>query len=199
MVPVPVPTFNKLRFRFRFHQSKSYGSYGSGSGSGSGSTTLIRIGTQDKHPGSYFRELSNIFLGQKYLNASLRIRIRNPGPFQTLESGIWDGKIRIQDKHQTSILKASPIIYFSPICFQLNLVKGQLNGDSCQKFKTSRGSYLDLEVSIFIKIIEFQLVAKFLSSQCFGMWIESISGSRTGSDHYCLKNLYRLFRIVAEA
>jgi hypothetical protein len=40
---------------------------------------MIRI--QDEHPGSYFRELRNNFLGYKYLNFFLRIRIRDPESF----------------------------------------------------------------------------------------------------------------------
>jgi hypothetical protein len=47
-------------------------------------------GIRDKHIGSYFRELRNNFLGQKYLN-SLSIRCFGAG------SGIRDGKIQIRD------------------------------------------------------------------------------------------------------
>jgi hypothetical protein len=46
-------------------------------------------GIRDKHPGSYFRELSNIILGFKYINSLLWIRIRDPVLFHP-GSGVPD-------------------------------------------------------------------------------------------------------------
>jgi hypothetical protein len=66
-------------------------------GKKSGSGYGIRI--LDEHPGSYFRELSNNFLGKNtYLYYLMWIRNRDPDSFRP-----WirdpDGKIRIRDKH----------------------------------------------------------------------------------------------------
>jgi hypothetical protein len=57
----------------------------------------------------------------------------------------------------------------TPNCFQLNHMKNG-NKDSSsstseahlKSWKTIRGPYLDLEVSIFVKIFEFFHVAQFL-------------------------------------
>jgi hypothetical protein len=54
-----------------------------------------RIRTWDEHP-SYFRELRNNFLGQKYLNSLMLIWIWNPG------SRIRIRDPRIRDKHPAS-------------------------------------------------------------------------------------------------
>jgi hypothetical protein len=52
---------------------------------------------RDKHPGTYFRELSNRFLGQKYINSL----IGDPDP----GSAIRDGKSWIRDKHPGSYFR----------------------------------------------------------------------------------------------
>jgi hypothetical protein len=55
----------------------------------------IRI--RDEHPGSYFRELRNNFLGQKYFNLLMRIRnLFDPG------SGMEKFGPGIRDKHPGS-------------------------------------------------------------------------------------------------
>jgi hypothetical protein len=61
----------------------------------------------DEHPGSYFRELRNNFLGSKCLNSLMRIRTQDPEIFFTLDlgSGIRDGKIRIWDLGYTSWIR----------------------------------------------------------------------------------------------
>jgi hypothetical protein len=41
----------------------------------------IKIRIRDEYPGSYFRELRNYFLGPKYLNSLMWIRIRDPESF----------------------------------------------------------------------------------------------------------------------
>jgi hypothetical protein len=51
---------------------------------------------RDEQPGSYFRELRNNFLGLKYLNSLMRIRIWDGKKFG---SRIREGKILIRDKN----------------------------------------------------------------------------------------------------
>jgi hypothetical protein len=72
-------------------------------GSWMGKKSRSGSGIWNGHPGSYFQELRNNFLGYKYLNSLMRIRIRDPrsGSFLTLE-WIRDGKIRIRNKHPGS-------------------------------------------------------------------------------------------------
>jgi len=56
-------------------------------------------------------------------------------------------------------LKKSPISIISLICFQLNLLEIGITDSSSEAHlkssKTSRDSYLELELSIFVKIFEF--------------------------------------------
>jgi hypothetical protein len=67
-------------------------------------------GMRDEHPGSYFRELSNNFLGKKYLN-SLSIQSSGAGIrcFFDLGSGIRDEKSGsgIRDQDKTSRIRIS--------------------------------------------------------------------------------------------
>jgi hypothetical protein len=51
-------------------------------------------GIRDEHPGSYFRELRNIFFGLIILKFFDAIRFLDPGSFRPW---IRDGKIRIRD------------------------------------------------------------------------------------------------------
>jgi hypothetical protein len=52
---------------------------------------------RDKHIGSYFRELRNNFLGQKYLNSlSIQYWVAGSG-MEKSRSGIRDGKIQTRD------------------------------------------------------------------------------------------------------
>jgi hypothetical protein len=83
--------------------------------SGSGAFLIpgsgIRDGKKSRsyHPGSYhFPELRNPFV-LKYFNALMRIRIRDPGIFLTLDPGSGMGKIRIRDKHPGS---ATLLVWF---------------------------------------------------------------------------------------
>jgi hypothetical protein len=64
---------------------------GEKSRSGSG----IRI--RDDDPGSYFRKLRNNFLGLKYLNSLMRIRIRYPEISLVLDPRSGMEKLRIRD------------------------------------------------------------------------------------------------------
>ncbi len=54
-------------------------------------------GIRDENPESHFRELRNKFCFVMYLNSLMRMRIRDPGIFSTLDPE-WV-KIRIRDKH----------------------------------------------------------------------------------------------------
>ncbi len=75
-------------------------------------------------------------------------------------------KIVLDQEYKTPIFKTSPIIFISSICFHLHRVKN-CNKDSSmvthfKSSKTIRVSYLDLEVSIFVKMREFYLVTQSL-------------------------------------
>ncbi len=73
---------------------------------------------------------------------------------------------RKQQGPQRNSEDVSPINDLSPICFHLNCV-GNGNDDipsddHFENLKTNRGSYLDLEVVIFVKIFDLSLVAQSL-------------------------------------
>ncbi len=71
------------------------------------------------------------------------------------------------EEYKIAIFNSSPIIIISPIYFYLqhveNCKKGRSTETHFKSSKSSRGSYLDLMVSTFVKIFEFYLVTKSLS------------------------------------
>jgi hypothetical protein len=64
------------------------------------------------------------------------------------------------------IWQRTPIHRISPICFHLNLTENSKDDSSSEAHlkssKTSRGSYLNLELYILVKIFELYLVAQSL-------------------------------------
>jgi hypothetical protein len=72
--------------------------------------------------------------------------------------------VSLEESSRVKILNKSPIYIISPIFFHLHRAENGIGdrsaGEHLKNLKCSRGSWLDLEISIFAKTFQFYLVAQ---------------------------------------